>query len=365
MQPLFAPETFTRLDYSPLVQQWQFLRPEHLHIFWMTSLDTWGWNMWLLFAFLLLLLISGMALLYQLITAPVADSHLADSHPARVSLWETATRPYVLGVLIAAVLVLTTVYQTAGTTVQRQLAQRIQDAASAEDAILHLVPTSTQQFANAYHGDLPVYGLRDAGELDGEQAAWLTRLSTQYRRLWIVHDFPSADQSAWERALRGEDFLLYESRPAGADTPRISLFALAPGQTLQEAGLGTIFGDPVATDGIDAQNGWIRLSGYGLTPNTHPGGELLLALRWESLQPVTENYHVFVHLLDQDGDRLAQRDGQPVQWLRPTTTWQPGEEIIDRYGLLLSEDTPPGEYTVAVGLYHPVTGQRLPISAGP
>jgi hypothetical protein len=83
------------------------------------------------------------------------------------------------------------------------------------------------------------------------------------------------------------------------------------------------------------------------------------------LRPVTGNYQVFVHLLDAQGNKVAQRDGQPVQWLRPTSTWQPGEELADRYGLWLPETFPTGSYTVAVGLYDPVTGQRLPVSAGP
>ncbi len=63
--------------------------------------------------------------------------------------------------------------------------------------------------------------------------------------------------------------------------------------------------------------------------------------------------------------RSRSADGQPVQWLRPTSTWQAGEQIVDRYGLLLPDLLPAGQYTIAVGLYHPATGQRLPVSAGP
>jgi hypothetical protein len=96
-----------------------------------------------------------------------------------------------------------------------------------------------------------------------------------------------------------------------------------------------------------------------------PGGLLLLELRWESLQAVAENYHVFVHLLDAHGDKIDQRDGQPVQWMRPTSSWQAGDVIIDHYGMLLPVDTFAGVYQIAVGLYDPVSGQRLPISAGP
>ena len=34
VQPLFAPETFTQLRYSPLVMQWQFLTPDAIHLAW-------------------------------------------------------------------------------------------------------------------------------------------------------------------------------------------------------------------------------------------------------------------------------------------------------------------------------------------
>ena len=102
-----------------------------------------------------------------------------------------------------------------------------------------------------------------------------------------------------------------------------------------------------------------------MTAKTTPGGPILLSLRWQSLRPVKLNYHVFVHLLDAKGDKIEQRDGQPVQWMRPVSSWQPGEEIVDHYGLLVPDDLPAGDYTIAVGMYDPNSGQRLPISAGP
>ena len=132
-----------------------------------------------------------------------------------------------------------------------------------------------------------------------------------------------------------------------------------------ESGLGTVFGDPATPPPVTEANGWFRLDGYAVTDETRPGGAILLTLLWQDLAAVDENYQVFVHLLDNQGNKIAQADGQPVQWLRPTSTWQPGERIADRYGLLLPDTLPSGEYSIAVGLYHPVTGQRLPVSAGP
>jgi hypothetical protein len=255
---------------------------------------------------------------------------------------------------------------TLNSPLQQARAARIEHLERPGDAILFLQPTQTQQFANVYHGKLPTYGLHPRGSLDANDGAWLARLVADYPRLWVIPDATPPEESGWERALRMDDYLLQELRVTNESESRLALYASAGAEPLVESGLGTVFGDPaLANSGVDEANGWIRLSGYSLTTETTPGDAILLSLRWESLRRVDYNYHVFVHLLDVHGERVAQRDGQPVQWMRPISSWQPGEEIIDHYGLLLTDDLPTGEYTIAVGLYDPVSGQRLPISAGP
>ena len=44
----------------------------------------------------------------------------------------------------------------------------------------------------------------------------------------------------------------------------------------------------------------------------------------------------------------------------PTSTWLAGERIEDRYRLTLPEDAPADTYLLKVGLYDPVTHNRLP-----
>jgi hypothetical protein len=202
--------------------------------------------------------------------------------------------------------------------------------------------------------------------LEPDNRAWLDRIMGAHARLWVIPDGAAPESSGWERALRTQHFLLQETRLPDSAGARLALYASANAISLVESGIGTIFGDPALADqSINPENGWIRLNGYALNTQSTPGGLILLALHWQSLRAVNEDYHVFVHLLDVRDEKIAQRDGQPVQWLRPTSSWQPGEEIIDHYGLLLPTDIPTGEYTIAVGLYDPVSGQRLPISAGP
>jgi 4-amino-4-deoxy-L-arabinose transferase-like glycosyltransferase len=119
----------------------------------------------------------------------------------------------------------------------------------------------------------------------------------------------------------------------------------------------------------------IRLQGYSLVDReVEPGRMLLLTLFWQAggmageagdeggaEGPVAERYTVFAHLLDEDGQLVAQQDSEPVGGSRPTTSWSPGEVIEDRLGILIPPDLDGGEYQLVVGMYRPDTGERLPV----
>jgi hypothetical protein len=107
----------------------------------------------------------------------------------------------------------------------------------------------------------------------------------------------------------------------------------------------------------------VRLAGHYLPPGIwQPGDIIPIALFWNRLSPLEEDYSVFVHLLDSEEALVAQNDSAPVGGSRPTSGWNEGEEIVDRRGLLLPGDLPPGEYVLAVGMYLPKTGVRLEIA---
>ncbi|MCC6192662.1 MAG: glycosyltransferase family 39 protein [Anaerolineales bacterium] len=92
-----------------------------------------------------------------------------------------------------------------------------------------------------------------------------------------------------------------------------------------------------------------------------PGGQVDIALYWEALAPMTEDFTVFVHLLDESGALIAQHDGQPQDGRAPTAWWSPGDLFRDVHPLSLPADLPAGRYQVDVGLYRWDTGQRLPL----
>lgn len=352
VQPLFADETFTRLEYSPLWMQWEMIRSDTVHLAWWRG-GSWPID-WLPFVISLLGVLVGLAFLAQ---------QIRSTQPENV---DDSTRNLLYGLALTLLVVgLLTYYNTARTNPEaRIVAERIQQEGRSGDAVLLLRIDWAQDFTNVHRSALPVYGPSPRSSLDESDEALLNRLRATYARLWVVPDYMPPEQSGWERSLRIHDFLLMDDRISGPSNQRLALYAMASSDEMIESGLGTIFGDPSAAPINDA-NGWIRLRGYALTPTAHPGGHILLTLLWQSLQPVDKDYQVFVHLLNDRGEKVLQRDGQPVLWMRPTSTWRPGDEIVDRYGLLLPPTLATGSYTLAVGLYDAVTGQRLAVSAGP
>ena len=109
----------------------------------------------------------------------------------------------------------------------------------------------------------------------------------------------------------------------------------------------------------------VQLVGYDLAPAPHyPGQTLRLQLYWRTLEPLAEDYTVFVHLLssEEGAERLiAQQDNPPVRGTKPTSAWEPGELVVDPYDLEVPDDAPPGEYVLAVGLYRWPDLARLPV----
>lgn len=105
-----------------------------------------------------------------------------------------------------------------------------------------------------------------------------------------------------------------------------------------------------------------RLIGYDLSPEgpNHPGQTLKLTLYWYSLGEPEVSYNVFTHFVGPDGKIWGQKDNQPVNNTRPTTTWLEGEYVVDEYSIPISSQAPPGSYVLYVGMYEPFSGQRLP-----
>jgi hypothetical protein len=96
----------------------------------------------------------------------------------------------------------------------------------------------------------------------------------------------------------------------------------------------------------------VTLVGYDRAPRSpQPGADLLVSLYWEALRPLEMNYHSFVHLLDAEGQVVAQSDQQPGGVHYPASLWQLGERLRDDHLLALPPDLPVGVYHLLAGMY--------------
>ncbi len=104
----------------------------------------------------------------------------------------------------------------------------------------------------------------------------------------------------------------------------------------------------------------VELVGFDLREAVRsPGSPLEVTLHWHAVETPDRHYHTFVHLLDEEGNIVAQHDGPPGEGTLPTLGWLPGEYLIDPHLLQIPFDLPDGIYYLGVGLYDPDTGLRL------
>jgi hypothetical protein len=109
----------------------------------------------------------------------------------------------------------------------------------------------------------------------------------------------------------------------------------------------------------------LRLQGYAIDrASARPGETLLLTLWWQALGAPGDERSVLVHVLDQDGAKVAQADGAPARGGRPTSGWRAGDIVIDTHAVALPADLPPGQYTLAFGMYRWPSLDRLALRDG-
>ena len=87
-----------------------------------------------------------------------------------------------------------------------------------------------------------------------------------------------------------------------------------------------------------------------------------MTLYWRRLQPIENDYVVFANIIDpQTLTKYADSNAMPVEWTRPTSTWEADEIIVDTHTLTISPDAIDGVYQLELGLYLQEDGfPRLP-----
>jgi len=111
------------------------------------------------------------------------------------------------------------------------------------------------------------------------------------------------------------------------------------------------------TKKITATVGTLKFAGLTATRSS---SHLLVTLFWKVQHPTQRNLRVFLHLVDTQGNIITQHDvaGYPSQ------EWRAGDRFATFHTLTLpAQIEPDGVYTIAVGLYDVVNGERMPVQA--
>ncbi len=236
----------------------------------------------------------------------------------------------------------------------RGIAAYIEAVGQPGDLVILNAPGQQEVFGYYYRGALPVVPLPESRPPDPAQteAALADHVQPGTRVFAVLW---ATDESDPQRLVEGWlDRSTFKALDSWYGNVRLAVYA-APEQApaAPEFAVDAWLKNPETGDEV-------RLVGSNLLNERLAAGDIAqLALFWQvEAQPV-QRYKVFVHVLDGGNQIVGQRDAEPGGGVLLTTVWEPGEPVIDYWGVPIHPATPPGRYRVEVGMYNPETGQRL------
>jgi len=126
----------------------------------------------------------------------------------------------------------------------------------------------------------------------------------------------------------------------------------------------------------------LEFSGHTLASDAlKPGDTLTVEYFWKGLRRMEQDYTIFVHVVRKGtlftsersfkikrkfgiAPGMFQHDHRPLDGTYPTTAWLPQERVRDVYAAPIPPETRPGSYEIWLGIWNPLTKERLKTSDG-
>ncbi len=92
-----------------------------------------------------------------------------------------------------------------------------------------------------------------------------------------------------------------------------------------------------------------------------PPGVIPLTLWWTIAQRTSDDYAIFIHLLDANGEVLTTADISPALGAYPTFLWKPDEIVATHHRIKVPARAVPGKYVIEIGMYNILNQERLDV----
>jgi hypothetical protein len=230
----------------------------------------------------------------------------------------------------------------------RSVAHYIADSELPSDAILLIGGHQAPAFNHYYRGQATVIPLPPdllpaaQSPLDARSLSQLRSIVQAHPRVWLV---------MWQNQISDptniiEDTLVADGKriKVGANFHEMGLLLFdVNGAAIVDTPQNLVdatFSEPIRATGYNVDSRRIAID----TP-------LRFGLYLEATGPITGNYQIFAHLVAADGTLIAQADHIAGADSYPTSLWQSGNLLYNRFEIRPPAGTPPGQYRVIVGLY--------------
>ncbi len=230
----------------------------------------------------------------------------------------------------------------------RSVARYIQNSELPSDAILLVGGHQAPAFNHYYRGEAAVIPLPPdllpaaQSPLDARSMSQLKSIVQAHPRVWLV---------MWQNQISDPTDIVEDTLVAAGK--RINV-----GANFHDMGL--LLFDVNGAKIVDAPQNMldaafsepIRATGYNVDSRRIPiDTPLRFGLYLEATGSITGNYQIFTHLVAADGTLVAQADHIAGADSYPTSLWQPGSLLYNRFEVQPPAGTPPGLFHVIVGLY--------------
>ena len=181
----------------------------------------------------------------------------------------------------------------------------------------------------------------------------------------LMNRYPTSKWQPGEVIADDYDVWIPRNAPPGLYRVEIGMYDPSTGQRLADKGfdIDHVTVRHAAAPSADAvpvgkRLGNIELVAKGRLQFLDSSGVLRVNLFWRGTAEQRLSYTVFVHVLDSSGALVAQHDSPPADGSFPTDAWPVGDLIEDPHEVS-AKKLKPGTYRLLVGIYDPVSGQRL------